>query len=412
MASKKSVIVGQSGGPTSVINSSIAGIFSEAVARGYKCYGMVHGIKGLLEGSYIDMEEYIKSEVDVELLKRTPSAWLGSCRYKLPEIEGNEEIYEKIMDTINALNVEIFIYTGGNDSMDTINKLSIYGKKTGSSVKFVGCPKTIDNDLAHTDHSPGYGSAAKYIAASVKEMLRDVKSIEPPKGNVTVVEIMGRDAGWLTAAAALANSDDAGKVDGIYLPEVDFDVDAFMTKVANLLKEKKTVIMCVSEGVHTSEGKYVCELGAANGFVDAFGHTQLTGTAQYLCNRIAAELGPKTRAVEFSILQRAASHFASLTDVNEAFQAGCAAVKAGDEGRSGVMVTLERVSDKPYLCDMKVYDVEKIANDARLVPLEWITGDKDDISDEFIKYAAPLIVGESAPIMVGGLPKYLPGPVK
>ena len=409
---KKSIMVGQSGGPTAVINSSIAGVFRSAKNNGYRCYGMIHGIAGLIRGDFIDLSDYIKTDLDIELLKQTPAAWLGSCRYKMPSVEENEEIYAKIMRLLNELHVEIFIYAGGNDSMDTINKLSNYGKSIGSDIRFIGCPKTIDNDLAHTDHTPGFGSAAKYIATSVREMLCDAKSTENSKGMVTVVEIMGRNAGWLTGASALSKGEFFEGPDGIYLPEVDFDTDKFIGKVDDLLRKKPSVIMCVSEGVHDYTGKYICDSEDNQGFVDAFGHKQLSGTAQYLVNRISKELGPKTRAVELSILQRSASHFASLTDVNEAFAAGMAAVKAGIRGESAIMIVLERISQSPYFCQLKSFDVSEIANDERKVPLAWITGDNDNVSKEFIKYALPLIQGEVNPIMATGLPVYLPGPIK
>ncbi len=405
---KGNVIVGQSGGPTSVINSSVAGVYVEAKKRGYeKVYGMIHGIEGLLQGKYMDLSEHLKTDMDVELLKRTPAAYLGSCRYKLPAIEGNEETYEKIFAILEELGVSVFIYTGGNDSMDTIMKLSDYAAKTGSAIRFMGCPKTIDNDLAHTDHTPGFGSAAKYIAASIKEVYRDGISVRNKKGFVTVVEIMGRNAGWLTAAAALAKTEDCPGPDAIYLPERDFDVEAFVAKVTDLIAKKGSAIVAVSEGIHTSDGKFVCELGSSSDYVDAFGHKQLSGTAQYLCNLLSSRLGCKTRGVEFSTLQRAANHMASLTDINEAFMAGSCAVKAADEGDSGKMVVFVRLSDRPYVCGTDVRDVHEIANDERLVPDEWITPDGDHITDDFIAYARPLIMGELTPVMVDGLPRHL-----
>ena len=405
---KRNVIVGQSGGPTSVINSSLAGVYRTAKDRGAnKVYGMLHGIQGLLEGKYVDLSEYIQTELDAEVLKRTPSAFLGSCRYKLPGIHEDKAVYEKIFSILDELDIEAFIYIGGNDSMDTIKKLSDYAIVTGHTTKFIGCPKTIDNDLALTDHTPGYGSAAKYIGTAMKEIIRDSLCLEYSKGLVTIVEVMGRNAGWLTGATALSKGEDCDGPDLIYLPEITFDVQDFKNRVAKLLEEKTSVIVAVSEGICTADGKYVCELGNDINFVDAFGHKQLSGTAAYLASFIAGELGCKTRAIEFSTLQRSASHLASRVDVLEATQVGGAAVKAADEGDSGQMVVLERLSDDPYQCGTAVRDVHKIANDERCVPREWITEDGTYVTREFITYVEPLIQGDVAPIMVNGIPRHL-----
>ena len=405
---KRNVIVGQSGGPTSVINSSLAGVYRTAKDRGAnKVYGMLHGIQGLLEGKYVDLSEYIQTELDAEVLKRTPSAFLGSCRYKLPGIHEDKAVYEKIFAILDELDIEAFIYIGGNDSMDTIKKLSDYAIVTGHPTKFIGCPKTIDNDLALTDHTPGYGSAAKYIGTAMKEIIRDSLCLEYSKGLVTIVEVMGRNAGWLTGATALSKGEDCDGPDLIYLPEITFDIQDFKERVAKLLEEKTSVIVAVSEGICTADGRYVCELGNDINFVDAFGHKQLSGTAAYLASFIAGELGCKTRAIEFSTLQRSASHLASRVDVLEATQVGGAAVKAADEGDSGQMVVLERLSDDPYQCGTAVRDVHKIANDERCVPREWITEDGTYVTKEFITYVEPLIQGDVAPIMVNGIPRHL-----
>lgn len=409
---KRNVIVGQSGGPTSAINSSLAGVYRAAVDCGYnKVYGMVHGIQGLLEGRYIDLSEHIKTGLDEELLKRTPAAYLGSCRYKLPDIEKDKKVYTKIFKILKDMEIDVFIYIGGNDSMDTIKKLSDYAAEIGSDIKFVGCPKTIDNDLALTDHTPGYGSAAKYIATSIKEILRDEICQETEKGQVFVVEIMGRNAGWLTAASALSKGIDCDGPDAIYLPEVDFDVKSFMALCKKLLKKKSSILVTVSEGIHTKDGTYVSELGSKSDYVDAFGHKQLSGTARYLCDLVSKELGCKTRSIEFSTLQRAASHMASGVDIKEAFEAGSAALKAADKGETGVMVVFTRISETPYNMTTEIKDVHKIANDERLVPREWINKDGTYVTDKFISYAKPLIQGEVAPIMVDGIPRhlYVPG---
>jgi len=405
---KRNVIVGQSGGPTAAINSSLAGVYRTAIDRGAgKVYGMLHGIQGLLEEKYLDLSDYIQTGLDVELLKRTPAAFLGSCRFKLPEIHQDKELYEKIFAILDKLDIEAFIYIGGNDSMDTIKKLSDYAIVTGHTTRFIGCPKTIDNDLALTDHTPGFGSAAKYIGTSMKEIIRDSFCLEYSKGLVTIVEVMGRNAGWLTGSAALSKCEDCDGPDMIYLPEVTFDLEDFKKKVQKLLKEKTSVVVAVSEGIRTAEGKYVCELGNTADFVDAFGHKQLSGTAAYLASYIAAELGAKTRAIELSTLQRAGSHLASRVDILEAYQVGGAAVKAADEGDSGMMVTLERTSEDPYQAQTAVKNVHKIANDEKCVPREWITKDGTYVTDEFVAYVRPLIQGDVSPVMVDGIPRHL-----
>ncbi len=408
---EKNVMVGQSGGPTAAINSSLAGVYETAIERGAgKVYGMLNGIQGLLEGRYIDLSDHMKSGLDIELMKRTPASFLGSCRYKLPALEGNEEIYKKIFSTLEHLEVGTFIYIGGNDSMDTIDKLSKYGESIKSTICFVGCPKTVDNDLTHTDHTPGYGSAAKYIAISMKELIRDGFTIDLKHGMCTIVEIMGRDAGWLTGAAALSRDEDCEGPDLIYLPEIPFDLDACLNKVKDLLTKKNAVVVAVSEGIRTADGTYVCELGNTADYVVAFGHKQLTGTASYLASYIAGELGCKTRAIEFSTLQRAGSHVASLTDSMEAEEAGAAAVRAAEAGQSGRMITFKRLSEEPYICVADQEDVSMIANAERTVPREWINKDGDYVTEEFLDYARPLIQGQLQPVMVNGLPKHLPVP--
>ncbi|RHQ13602.1 6-phosphofructokinase [Lachnospiraceae bacterium AM48-27BH] len=403
---KGNVIVGQSGGPTAVINSSLAGVYKTAKDRGArKVYGMLHGIQGLLEEKYVDLSEHIKSDLDIDLLKRTPSAYLGSCRYKLPEIKGNTDFYDRIFEILDKLEIEYFFYIGGNDSMDTIKKLSDYAILNGSTIKFMGVPKTIDNDLAVTDHTPGYGSAAKYIASITKEVIRD--GLVYGTKSVTILEIMGRNAGWLTGAAALAKGEDCEGPDMIFLPEIPFDVDEFMKKVEQLQKEKSSVVVAVSEGVKVADGRYVCELTDNIDYVDAFGHRQLTGTARYLAERISREVGCKTRAIEFNSLQRCASHIVGRVDITEAFQVGGAAVKAAFEGETAKMIILKRISDDPYLCVTDLYDVHKIANVEKKVPREWINEAGDYVTPEFVNYVRPLIQAELTPMMVDGLPRHL-----
>lgn len=408
MGKKRNIIVGQSGGPTSVINSSLAGVYKTAKERGFdKVYGMLHGVQGFLDEQYVDLSTQIHSDIDIELLKRTPSAFLGSCRYKLPEIHENPEIYEKLFEIMDKLDIETFIYIGGNDSMDTIKKLSDYAIVKGHSQKFLGVPKTIDNDLALTDHTPGFGSAAKYIAASTKEIIRDALGLTYNKEMITIIEVMGRNAGWLTGATALAKTEECEGPDAIYLPEAVFDIDKFLQTVKDLLTKKKSITIAVSEGIKLADGRYVCELSGGGEYVDAFGHKQLQGTAAYLASYLGAEIGCKTRSVEFSTLQRSASHMASRVDIDEAFMVGGAAVKAADEGDTGKMVVIDRISDDPYQSAAGIYDVHRIANHEKVVPRSWMNKEGNYVTDEFINYIEPLIQGDYQPFMVNGLPQHL-----
>ena len=403
----KNVIVGQSGGPTAVINSSVAGVYLAAKELGSDhIYGMVHGIEGFLKGEYIDLKEVLDDE-KVELLKRTPSAYLGSCRYKLPKFDDAKDVYESIFAKLDELDIEYFFYIGGNDSMDTIKMLSDYAKENNKSQRFIGIPKTIDNDLPITDHCPGYGSAAKYIAASLKEVIRDNASFGVEKPTVCIVEIMGRHAGWLTAAAALAKGDDCEGADAIYLPEDTFDLDEFKDRVKKLAATKSSVVIAVSEGVATADGKFVCELGSDNLAVDAFGHKQLSGCASTLADIIHNETGLKTRAIEYSTLQRAATHIASLTDIEEAVAVGKKAVEAADAGETGLMVTINREAGSEYKTSFGLYDIHDIANVEKKVPASMIDSANKQLTQEFIDYARPLIMGELTPIYTNGLPTHL-----
>ena len=404
----KNIIVGQSGGPTSVINASIAGVYKKAKELGYDhVYGMVNGIEGFLNDNIIDLDDYLSDENNYELLKRTPSAFLGSCRYKLPKVEDDPETYKKIFEILEKHEIDSLLYTGGNDSMDTVKMLSDYAKENNKTQTFFGVPKTIDNDLPITDHCPGYGSCAKYIATSIKEIIRDNESFNKSRLTVCIVEIMGRHAGWLTAAAALANDGNSSGVDAIYLPEVPFDLDEFLNRVKELAKTKSSIVIAVSEGIQTKDGKFVCELGADDRAVDAFGHKQLSGCATTLCNIVAKETGLKTRAIEFSTLQRAASHLASLTDINEAEEVGERAVEEVNKGNTGMMVTIKRISDNPYKSETDIFGIHEIANVEKKIPIEWIDNDNKQMKEEFIKYAKPLIIGELTPIYKDGLPTHL-----
>lgn len=399
------VIIGQSGGPTSVINSSLAGAISTARKLGApKVYGMLNGIKGLLERRVIDLSKQIDDEVDIELLKRTPSAFLGSCRFKLPAAEADEAVYQKLFDILKELNIRHFFYSGGNDSMDTVNKLSKYAKKHNIEINFNGIPKTIDNDLATTDHAPGYGSAAKYIGATCKEVIRD--GLVYGNEQITVIEIMGRHAGWLAAAAALAKGSDCEGCDMIFLPEVPFNVEKFLNKIEQLRKTKKSIVIAVSEGIKDENGKFICELSIGPKIVDAFGHTGLGGTANVLCDLLTRRFGCKTRPIEISTMQRCAAHFASKIDVEEAFNAATAAVTASFNGISGQVAIFKR-TDNPYTIALEMMDVNKIANVEKKVPLEWIIDDGINVSQELIDYMLPLIQGEVLPIIVDGLPRHI-----
>lgn len=400
------VLVGQSGGPTAVINASLAGVYKTAKIQGAdKVFGMRYGVQGLLDENILDLDEYIQSDIDLELLKRTPSSYLGSCRFKLPEFEKEPEIYHRLFKILDKYNIHYFFYIGGNDSMDTIKKLSDYGQSINSSIRFIGVPKTIDNDLEITDHTPGFGSAAKYIATSLKEIIRD--GLVYDLKTVTIVEIMGRNVGWLTGAAALAKGDDCEGVDLLYLPETDFDFDEFLNKVKKLQETKKSLVIAISEGIRLKDKRYVCELTQDDKYVDGFGHTMLTGAARYLAGWLTKELGIKTRAIELNTLQRCASHIASYTDISEAYNCGEAAVRAALEGKSGEMIVLKRISEKPYLCTTDTYDIHKIANMEKKVPLSWINTEKADVEDAFLAYVRPLIGEELSPIMVDGIPKHI-----
>lgn len=400
------VMVGQSGGPTSVINSSLVGVFKTAKDEGCKkIYGMRNGIEGLLDERYVDLSEYIKNDLDIELLKRTPSSFLGTCRYKLPHADSAPELYDRIFSILKKLDVEYFFYIGGNDSMDTIMQLSNYAKCIGSDIRFMGVPKTIDNDLALTDHTPGYGSAAKYIATAMKEIIRDARTY--PNESITIVEIMGRNAGWLTAAASLSRSEDCTGPDLIYLPERVFDHNRFLNQITAAKEKNRAVIVAVSEGIKTADGKYVCEVNKKSNITDAFGHKLLGGTALYLSDFVTDNLGVKSRGIVFSTLQRCASHLVSRRDITEAFMAGGDAAVSALSGETGKMVVFNRISDAPYSIVTDIMDINLIANKEKVVPDEWITADGTYVTSAFDVYARPLIIGELSPFMVDGLPRHM-----
>lgn len=400
------VIIGQSGGPTAVINGSLAGVYAAARKAGVeRIYGMKNGIDGLLKGNVLDLDEALDGGEKLELLRRTPSSFLGSCRHRLPAVGEGEETYKVLFEQLEKLNIAAFFYIGGNDSMDTIHKLYQYGEKIQSPIRFVGVPKSIDNDLPATDHTPGFGSAAKYIAAMTKEIICDATVYDVK--NVTIVEIMGRDAGWLTGATALCRGEDCDGPDLICLPEVDFDLDDFLARIEELQKTKKALVVTVSEGIRTAEGKYVCELGDQDKASDAFGHLQMGGTAQFLAAVVNRRLGCKSRGIELNTPQRCAAHLLSATDVEEAFAVGEGAFAIANEGRTGEMAVFYRAGSDPYVCEVRAVEVGKVANGVQAVPRDYITPDGYDVNEKFEAYARPLIMGEVAPIYENGLPKVL-----
>ena len=399
----RNIIVGQSGGPTSVINSSLAGVYKTAIERGFdKVYGMLHGIQGFLDEQYVDLSTQIHSDMDIELLKRTPSAFLGSCRYKLPEIHEDMEIYEKIFGILDKLEIEAFIYIGGNDSMDTIKKLSDYAIVKGHKQKFLGVPKTIDNDLIMTDHTPGFGSAAKYIASSIREIAYDTYIYDLE--SVNIIEIMGRDAGWLTAASVLARNEFSLAPHLIYLPEVAFDKEQFITDLKKMVKKYKNVIVAVSEGIRDKDGNYISATDAA---ADKFGHAQLSGAGKTLEYLVKEKLGIKVRSVEVNVLQRCAGHMASMTDLTESFLSGKHAVVLAKNGESAQMVSLHRLSNAPYTYELSNTPVSEVANQAKEVPVSWITPDHHDVTAEMIAYLKPLVAGEVPTDYADGIADYL-----
>ena len=394
----------QSGGPTSVINSSAAGVFIEGLHSEQitAVYGAAHGIRGILNEEFYDIGK--EDEKELLLLKQTPSSALGSVRYKLKDASVDDTDYKRLLEVFKKYDVRYFFYNGGNDSMDTCNKISKYMAKSGYEMNVIGVPKTIDNDLFGTDHCPGFASAAKYIATSIMEINLDAKVYDTPM--VCVIEAMGRNAGWLTAAAQLANAQGYG-ADLIYLPEVDFDVDKFVKDVKDVCaKNNNKCIAVVSEGIHDKDGVLICEKLGEAAARDSFGHAQLGGVASMLAGLIKAETGYKTRGIELSLMQRCASHCASKTDVEETFRAGREAVKAAVNGETDKMVCYARKEGDTYECEYKLLPLELAANTEKTVPLEWITNNGTGISNEFVKYAMPLIQGEVEMIKENGLPRF------
>ena len=400
---KGNAVIGQSGGPTCAINATLAGVFlglrdNENVKN---IYGMKNGIEGFLKEDLVDLRTVLKDEDSVFALECTPSAALGSCRKKLPA-DMNDALYAEIFALFEKHDIRYFFYIGGNDSMDTVLKLSEYGKKIGSPVRIVGIPKTIDNDLCETDHTPGFGSAAKYIASSLLEIAHDTFTYAVK--SVTIVEIMGRDAGWLTAASALARNGYNTAPHLIYLPEVPFDKEDFLLDVKRMLFERNNVIVAVSEGIRDASGNYI---SASESSVDTFGHSQLSGAGKTLEFLVKEKLGVKVRSVEVNVLQRCAAHLASKTDLDEAFTLGQKAVALSEEGVTASMVTMRRISDAPYEIAYEHAEIRHIANEAKSIPREWINDAGNDVTQPLIDYLSPLILGEVPVKYENGIPVYM-----
>lgn len=400
---KGACVIGQSGGPTSVINASAYGAIRAALDNPAitTVYGADHGITGVINDKLFDLT--LEDSYELSLLMNTPSAELGSCRYKMADPDKNDSDYKKILETFKKHDIRYFFYIGGNDSMDTCNKISKFMEKSGYECRVMGIPKTIDNDLFGTDHCPGFGSAAKYIATSCMEVAKDARVYDT--GMITIIEIMGRHAGWLAGSAALATKFGSGP-DLIYLPETVFDLEAFYAQAEKMYRENGKVLVAVSEGIHDAEGRFISDVLSESGSAkDAFGHTQLGGVALNLANELKRRTGAKVRGIELSLLQRCAAHCASKADVDEAAMAGRTAVNKACEGVTDMMVGFRRdYVDGEYVCSTKLIPLAQVANYENKVPLEWIT--PGGVTDEFIDYVLPLIQGEPVRIFEHSLPRY------
>ncbi len=399
---KGACIIGQSGGPTSVINASAYGVIDTALKSGCitQVLGAEHGIKGVLNDRLFDMG--LEDPEELRLMKYTPSSALGSCRYKIADPEKDDTDYKRILEVFKKHNVRYFFYNGGNDSMDTCNKISKYMQSVGYECRVMGVPKTIDNDLWGTDHCPGYASAAKYIATSIMEVYHDARVYDT--GMIAVVEVMGRHAGWLTAASALAAEYGAGP-DLIYMPETDFDMDKFIADVKRIYAERNYCLIAVSEGIHYADGTFVSE--AKTSATDGFGHAQLGGTATMLAEILKKETGAKVRGIELNLLQRCGAHLASETDIEESYMAGKAAVENAVAGITDKMIGFERgVVDGKYACRTKLLPLTEVANTEKKLPREWINEAGNGVNHQFIEYALPLIQGEPDLPKVDSLPRF------
>ena len=402
-AVKGNAVVGQSGGPTAAINATLSGVIKGAFASEYidKIYGMQHGAEGLIHKKFTLLNEVFANQDDLTLLELTPAAGLGSCRLKLPKYEEKPEVYKDIFATFEEMNIKYFFYIGGNDSMDMVNKLSGYAAKIGSDVRVIGVPKTVDSDLMGTDHTPGYGSAAKYVATTVQEIVRDC-AVYTTKA-VTIVEVMGRDAGWLTASAGLPRLIGCGAPDLIYMPEVDFCLEEFYEDVEKEFAKKPNLVIAVCEGIRFADGAYVGE-GAQSGVRDTFGHKYLSGTAKYLTELVKEKFGCKVRAVDLNLPQRCAAHIGSLTDIEESVAIGKAAVEAAVSGKTGVTMAFIRKSTEPYVIEIGSVDVAEVANQVYKVPREFINERGNNVTDGCLRHILPLIQGETKVIYNKGMP--------
>ena len=401
-ALKGACIIGQSGGPTSVINASAYGVIRTALDNENitRVFGAAHGIKGVLEDKLYDMG--VEDAEELELLTNTPSSELGSCRYKMADPDVDDTDYKRILEIFKKYDVRYFFYNGGNDSMDTCDKISRYMSKSGYECRVIGVPKTIDNDLYNTDHCPGFASAAKYIATSCTEIYKDAHVYDT--GMVCIIEIMGRHAGWLTASAALATAYGAGP-DLVYLPEVDFDMDKFLADVDRIYKEKGNCMVAVSEGIHYADGTFVSE--AKTSATDGFGHAQLGGLAAHLASVVKEKTGAKVRGIELSLLQRCGAHLASETDIEEAVMSGKAAVENAVAGITDKMVGFQCTRDNgKYICKTELLNLTDVANTEKKVPLEWINKEHNGVEQPFIDYVLPLIQGEPNLPKVDSLPRF------
>lgn len=393
------IAVAQSGGPTCAINASLVGVFRQSlkVPEIDAIFGSVNGIEGIIGNHLIDMKTLINSTDDMELLRQTPSTVLGSCRYKLPDWREDDTIYKKITDTIVQRQIGAFFYIGGNDSMDTVNKLSEYFHEISLDVKVIGIPKTIDNDLCITDHTPGFGSAAKYVATTMREIVRDSSVYSMP--SVTIVEIMGRHAGWLTASSAVLHALGETAPHLVYVPESKFSLEKFMKDVRQEMAKHKAVIVAVSEGMEVPEG-------VQSGVVDNFGHKYLSGIGKYLEETVRMEIGCKVRSIELNVMQRCSSHLCSRTDIDEAEAIGAAGVACALKGETGKVMVFRRVNNQPYTIVIETANADKIANKEKFLPSRFITSGGNNISDAAMEYFLPLIQGELNIIMDKGLPKH------
>lgn len=398
-------LIAQSGGPTSVINASLSGVIEAAINHPNidLIYGSINGIIGLLEENIVNLTEIFHDHEDnIDILKTTPGMYLGSCRFKLRKSNEDASQYKTIFAIFEKYAIKQFFYIGGNDSMDTVSKLSLYAMENNIDVQIMGIPKTIDNDLFGTDHTPGFGSAAKFVATTILEIAHDTYIYDLE--SVTLIEVMGRHAGWLTAASALARTHYNEAPDLIYLPEVPFSTSCFIEDLKNVQMKKKNVIVAVSEGIKDATGAFIA---ASNVINDSFGHVQLSGTGKALENLVALELGCKVRSIELSVLQRSAMHSASQTDIDEALLVGHKAVEYALNGLTGKMVCIKRISSMPYVIEIECVDIVAVANHEKVVPREWINTAGNDVTGELIDYMQPLIMGEPVLPYLNGVPRYL-----